>query len=155
MLLVRHASTVAGTGDPPDFALGRCETQRNLSAQGQAEARAMGAWFAKHTIKPQAVLTSQWCRCQDTARLAFGHSQDWPALNSTFGGQCQHDAQMQALRQRLSQVAPNTLEVWVTHQVIMTGLTGAYPAMAEGFMVDPLGRLLARGMMGIGAAKGF
>jgi phosphohistidine phosphatase SixA len=147
VLLIRHASTEAGVGDPPGFMLGQCSTQRNLSPLGRSEARLIGAWFQRYGLTAHTVLSSQWCRCQDTARLAFGHCEDWPALNSTFGGQGQHERQMQLLRERLRQQAPGRLEVWVTHQVIMTGLTGAYPSPAEGFLVDAQGRLLARGLM--------
>ena len=147
VLLVRHASTEPGLGDPPGFVLSQCHTQRNLSEAGRAQARAMGAWFTKHGLPVQAVLSSQWCRCLDTAQLAFGRVQAWPALNSTFDGQGQPEAQLQALRERLADLRAGTLEVWVTHQVILTALTGAYPAMAEGFLVDGRAQLRARGMM--------
>ena len=151
VLLVRHASTVAGIGDPPGFTLGQCSTQRNLSEQGRAEARAMGEWFRQHGLQPHAVRSSQWCRCQDTARLAFGAFEDWPALNSTFAGQGDAPRQLGELRARLQALPAGRLEVWVTHQVIMTGLTGAYPAMGEGFAVDRQAVLQARGMMTPGA----
>lgn len=147
VLLIRHARTEAGVGDPPGFILGQCHTQRNLSEAGRAESRAMGEWFRRHGLQARAVLSSQWCRCQDTARIAFGHFEDWPALNSTFAGQGQHEQQMRQLRERLRRVPAGALEVWVTHQVLMTDLTQAYPAMGEGFLVDPQGRLLARGTM--------
>ena len=147
VLLIRHASTEAGVGDPAGFTLGQCHTQRNLSEAGRAEAKALGEWFQRHGLQARAVLSSQWCRCQDTARIAFGQFEDWPALNSTFAGQGQHDRQMQQLRERLARLPAGSLEVWVTHQVIMTGLTSAYPAMTEGFLVDRQGRLLDRGMM--------
>lgn len=147
VLLIRHASTEAGAGDPPGFVLGQCSTQRNVSDAGRAEARAMGAWFQRHGLQPQAVRSSQWCRCQDTARLAFGRFEDWSALNSTFAGQGDEQAQLRTLREYLQHKPAGALEVWVTHQVIMTGLSGAYPDLAEGFLVDKQGQLLARGMM--------
>lgn len=147
VLVVRHASTEQGLGDPAGFQLGQCKTQRNLSEAGRAEARAMGAWFKRHDLKPSAVLSSQWCRCQDTARLAFGGFEDWTALNSTFSGLGNLDQQLNALRKRLNNLTPGTLEVWVTHQVIMTGLTCAYPSMAEGCLVDAKGTLMGRGTM--------
>jgi phosphohistidine phosphatase SixA len=144
-LLVRHAVTESGLGDPPGFVLGQCSTQRNLSDAGRQASRAMGAWMQAQQLKPDAVLSSQWCRCQDTARLAFGAYEDWPALNSTFDGQGDPAAQQKALRARLLAMPKGQREVWVTHQVIMTALTGAYPEMGEGFLVDRQGRLLARG----------
>ena len=145
VLLIRHAATESGLGDPPGFVIGQCRTQRNLSEEGRQASRAFGAWLQSHNFKPDAVRSSQWCRCQDTARLAFGAYEDWPALNSTFAGQGDPAAQQQALRERLSALPAGRTEVWVTHQVNMTGLTGAYPEMGEGFLVDAQGRLKARG----------
>lgn len=147
VLLVRHASTEPGLGDPAHFRLGDCSTQRNLSAQGRAESAAMGEWFRRHGLQARAVFTSQWCRCQETARLAWGQAVDWPALNSTFAGQGQPERQLAELRERLQRLPAGTLEIWVTHQVIMTALTPAYPAMGEGFLLDRQGQLRARGMM--------
>jgi phosphohistidine phosphatase SixA len=145
VLLIRHAATESGLGDPPGFVIGQCRTQRNLSEEGRQASRAFGAWLQSHNFKPDAVRSSQWCRCQDTARLAFGAYEDWTALNSTFAGQGDPAAQQQALRERLSALPAGRTEVWVTHQVNMTGLTGAYPEMGEGFLVDAQGRLKARG----------
>lgn len=145
VLLIRHAATESGLGDPPGFVIGQCRTQRNLSDEGRQASRAFGAWLQSQNFKPDAVRSSQWCRCQDTARLAFGAYEDWPALNSTFAGQGDPAAQQQALRERLSALPAGRTEVWVTHQVIMTALTGAYPEMGEGFLVDAQGRLKARG----------
>ena len=145
VLLIRHAATEAGLGDPPGFVLGQCSTQRNLSEAGRKASRGLAAWMQAHGFKPDAVRSSQWCRCQDTARLAFGQYEDLPALNSTFAGQGDAVAQLQALRERLLAMPAGRTEVWVTHQVIMTGLTSAYPGLGEGFLVDRQGRLLARG----------
>jgi phosphohistidine phosphatase SixA len=144
VLLIRHAATEPGLGDPPGFVIGQCRTQRNLSEAGRQASRALGQWLQAQRFQPDAVRSSQWCRCQDTARLAFGQYQDWPALNSTFAGQGDAAAQLQALRERLQAMPVGRTEVWVTHQVIMTGLTGAYPAMGEGFGVDRQGRLRLR-----------
>jgi phosphohistidine phosphatase SixA len=145
VLLIRHAATEAGLGDPPGFVLGQCSTQRNLSEAGRKASRGLGAWMQANGFKPDAVRSSQWCRCQDTARLAFGQYEDWSALNSTFAGQGDPVAQLQALRERLLAMPAGRTEVWVTHQVIMTGLTSAYPGLGEGFVVDRRGRLLVRG----------
>ncbi|MBX9777940.1 MAG: histidine phosphatase family protein [Xanthobacteraceae bacterium] len=67
--LVRHAEAPGGAGDPPGFRLGVCATQRNLSKQGRAEARALGDRFRAEKIAVAKVLTSRWCRARDTARL--------------------------------------------------------------------------------------
>ncbi len=149
VLLMRHAATQAGLGDPPGFVIGQCPTQRNLSEVGRHASRALGAWLQTQNFAPDVVRTSQWCRCQETAALAFGGYENWPALNSTFdsalSGPGGAAAQQQALRARLQALPDGRTEVWVTHQVIMTGLTGAFPGMGEGFVVDRQGRVLRRG----------
>lgn len=147
VLMIRHASTESGIGDPPGFVLGQCSSQRNLSDQGRQESRRLGEWMRSQKLQPDAVLSSQWCRCQDTARLAFGAFEDWSALNSTFAGQGDAGVQEKAMRARLQAMPAGRREVWVTHQVNMTALTEAYPGLGEGFLVDRLGRLLARGRM--------
>lgn len=147
VLMLRHTATEPGLGDPPEFVLGQCHTQRNLSEPGRQAARALGAGVRAQGLQPDAVLSSQWCRCQDTARLAFGGFEDWPALNSTFAGQGDAAAQTRAMQARLQGLAGGRREVWVTHQVNMTAMTQAYPEMGEAFLLDRQGRLLARGRL--------
>ena len=144
VLMLRHASTVPGVGDPPGFQLGTCSTQRNLSHAGQDEARHIGAWFRRNKLEPRAVLTSAWCRCIDTAQLAFGRSTAWPALNSSFGDRYPANDATSSLREALHAVPAGQFEVWVTHQVNITAITGAVPAQAEGFVLDKQAKLLLR-----------
>ena len=141
--LVRHAQTDPGVGDPPGFRLGDCSTQRNLSEAGRAQSRRMGQWFASQQLVPAAVRSSAWCRCVDTAQLAFGRNEVWPALNSFFGTEGR-DAQTAQLRSALAGLPAQGFQVWVTHQVNMTALTGEYMAMGEAFIVDRQGRMLGR-----------
>ncbi len=143
-VLIRHAETEPGIGDPSNFQLGECRTQRNLSLAGREQARRMGQWFATRKLVPREVLSSQWCRCRDTAELAFGRHGEWPALNSTFGRSQLQAAQTREVRERLAQVPQGQFEVWVTHQVNMTHLTDEYPSMGEAFLVDLRGRVQAR-----------
>jgi len=137
-VLLRHAQTEPGVGDPAGFRLDVCSSQRNLNAQGQQQAKRIGTWFKAQNLLPSAVRTSAWCRCQDTARLAFGNGvMVWPALNSFFGDtRNQEPAQTALLRAALSEIAPGSFEVWVTHQVNITGLTGDVPAMGEARVVQ-------------------
>ena len=81
VLLLRHARA-PGTFDPPGFTPGDCSTQRNLDATGRAQAQAIGQWFKRQRLAVDAVLSSPWCRCMDTAQLAFGQVQAWDALGS-------------------------------------------------------------------------
>ncbi len=143
-VLIRHAQTESGIGDPPGYRLDNCSSQRQLSAAGRAQSERMGQWFAARQLKPSAVLSSQWCRCKDTASLAFGLVTEWTALNSTFDQSAKQPAQTSQLRERLRQIKPGQFEVWLTHQVNMTDLTREYPAMGEAFVVDGAARLAGR-----------
>jgi broad specificity phosphatase PhoE len=84
ILLIRHAATDPGIGDPPGFRLSACATQRNLSERGRRETRALGAALQAGGVAIGPVWSSRWCRCLDTARLAFGHAEPAPMLDSMF-----------------------------------------------------------------------
>ena len=143
-VMLRHAKTEPGIGDPPGFMLDRCSTQRNLSPAGRAQAAGIGDWFKRHGQRPGAVQSSAWCRCKDTANLAFGSHVVWPALNSFFGDYSAGDAQTAQLRSALETIPAGRFEVWVTHQVNMIALTGASMAMGEALVVDAAGKVIAR-----------
>lgn len=134
-VLLRHALTEPGVGDPPGFRPGVCSTQRQLSAEGRAQSRRIGAWFASRGLKPAAVRSSAWCRCIDTATLAFGTQQPWPALDSFFGERARADGQNAAMSAALARIDVGRFEVWVTHQVNITAFNGESVAMGEGWVV--------------------
>lgn len=148
VMLLRHAQTVAGIGDPPGFRVDQCSTQRNLSDAGRDQARRIGQWFKARNLQPRAVQSSAWCRCKDTADLAFGSHAVWPALNSFFGENKSATGQTAELRAALERIPRGQFEVWVTHQVNMTALTGEGMSMGEGLLVDAQGKLLARSTFG-------
>ena len=144
VVMLRHAATVAGVGDPPGFKLGVCSTQRNLSDAGQQDARRIGAWFRTRQLKPHAVLSSAWCRCKDTADLAFGQHKVWAALNSTFSDRDLQPDQSKSMRQAMARIPAGQFEVWVTHQVNISALAEGSPASGEAFVLDRHGKLLGR-----------
>ena len=84
VIAFRHA-LAPGTFDPPGFQPGVCSTQRNLSDEGRAQARRIGEWFKAAGLQPARVRSSPWCRCLDTATLAFGQAEPWAALGSPHG----------------------------------------------------------------------
>lgn len=131
VVLMRHAQTAPGVGDPPGFRLDNCSSQRNLSDTGRAQARRVAAAFAAAAVVPGEVRSSAWCRCVDTAQLAFGRATVWPAINSTFQGQGDAErGQAEVLAAARTWRGPGPL-VLVTHQVNISHLTGAYTAMGE------------------------
>jgi phosphohistidine phosphatase SixA len=129
--LLRHARA-PGTGDPAEFSLGDCQTQRNLSDAGRDQARRIGGRFRNSGIESAAVFSSQWCRCLQTARLlGLGKVQPLPALNSFFGRTDRRGPQTQALREWIASRDLGVPTVLVTHQVNITALTGVYPTSGE------------------------
>lgn len=133
-VLMRHAATNPGIGDPPGFTLTQCATQRNLSDAGRADARAIGAAFRRQKVTPGAVWSSRWCRCLDTARLAFGRAEPEPSLDSMFNDESnQSAAKLRELRARLAARQERTPLVLVTHDVNIRALTGE--SLAQGEMV--------------------
>ena len=135
VLMLRHAQTEAGIGDPPNFQLSQCSTQRNLSDEGRAQSTRIRQWFAARKLAASSVQSSAWCRCKDTATLAFGRFDLLPALNSIFDNRSTQAAQTEALRERLMGIRAGQFEVWITHQVNISAMTGEGPAMGEGFVV--------------------
>jgi len=78
VILMRHEKTVSGVADPPGFKLGDCSTQRNLSDAGREDARRFGETLRKNRIAIGRVLSSPWCRCIDTAKLALPGTEPEP-----------------------------------------------------------------------------
>lgn len=147
-LLWRHAQTTQGVGDPPGFRLDQCSTQRNLSDAGRAQARAAGGWFQRHGLAPRAVRSSAWCRCKETADLAFGTHVPWAPLDSIFGRTEIPRSNRQQLLEGLADIPAGAFEVWVTHQINITAFTGESVAMGEAVVVDQAARVVARGSFG-------
>jgi len=134
--LFRHARA-PGTGDPPQFRLEDCATQRNLSAEGRRQAEVIGEQFRARRIPVEQVLSSRWCRALDTARLAFGRTEPFPPLDSFFAGRGREEAQTQALRERIGTWRSGGVLVLVTHQVNITALTGIFPEEGEALVLRP------------------
>jgi phosphohistidine phosphatase SixA len=142
IVLLRHANA-PGVGDPPGFKLDDCATQRNLDAAGREQALGIGSTFKSRNVKVGAVYTSQWCRCIDTAELAFPglHRQD-SAFNSFFENRTNEPAQTTAARAKLlAWRGPGALVV-VTHQVNISALTGLTPTSGEGVVLQRAGGAL-------------
>ena len=83
IILIRH-SLAPGGGDPQGFKIDDCDTQRNLNRKGINQSKKIGKLFKKNKVPVDQVLSSQWCRCKDTAKYAFGNFKEFTALNSTF-----------------------------------------------------------------------
>ena len=134
--LMRHADA-PGAGDPPGWRLDDCGTQRNLSAEGRADARAVGDRLRKTRVPIAKVLSSPWCRCVDTASLlAMGPVQIEPTFSNAFVLSDRRAELTQGARRLIaSWRGPGSLLV-VTHGSNIQALTGRSPASAEVLVVS-------------------
>ena len=147
--LIRHA-LAPGTDDPPGFRLDDCATQRNLSAEGRAQAARIGELFRANGIAAADVYSSQWCRCLETASLMrLGETRQQPLLNSFFQDRAREARQIEALRQWIGQLDLARPAVFVTHQVVVTALSQIFPGSGEivGMQRAPDGRLSVQGRL--------
>lgn len=134
--IMRHALAPGG-GDPDNFQLNDCSTQRNLDDSGREQAAEIGAAIKMAGITFTRVLTSQWCRCRETAELlGLGAPEDLPALNSFFQDRSTGPAQTDELKAYLKALAPDETVMLVTHQVNITGLTGQWVRSGEVFIIQ-------------------
>jgi phosphohistidine phosphatase SixA len=139
VLVMRHARTDPGVGDPPGFRLEDCATQRNLSAAGREEARLIGDALRARGVPIGRVLSSRWCRCVETARLAFGTAEPWPALDSMFHDRSREPQQTGEVRARAGERPTDGNLVLVTHGANILPLTGIHPAQGETIVLTPEG----------------
>ena len=140
--LMRHA-IAPGTGDPVNFSVNDCTTQRNLSSEGVRQAQAIGDAFRSNGVRNVALYSSQWCRCVDTAtHLDIGQVQTLPAINSFFADRTTAAEQTEKtqnivlthLEKFKNAPGTDTIDaamVLVTHQVNITALVDVFPASGE------------------------
>ncbi|MBS3803046.1 MAG: histidine phosphatase family protein [Oleiphilaceae bacterium] len=136
VLILRHA-LAPGTGDPTEFDINDCATQRNLSDQGRQEARAWKAYLAARGIDTARVFTSQWCRAKDTATaMDIGPVEVMPSLNSFFENRADGPDQTRATINKVNSLPDAPPVVLVSHQVNVTALSDIYPASNEGVILS-------------------
>lgn len=148
VLMMRHA-LAPGTGDPANFKLGDCSTQRNLNEAGREQARSWKPFLAEHGITEARVFSSQWCRCMDTAtEIGMGEVTGWSPLNSFFRNRGDGPGQTRQTIEGVNEMPAGAPVILVSHQVNTTALTGIYPSSNEGVIIAlPLSdspRVLAR-----------
>lgn len=129
--MMRHAQTEPGMGDPENFRIGDCSTQRNLAESGRQQAARIGQMFREAGIVFDRVRSSQWCRCRETARLAFGADEEWPVLNSSFRNRSEQPARSREISDYARQLNPQHNIMLVTHQLTITPLVGGWVDSAE------------------------
>lgn len=134
--IMRHA-LAPGSGDPEDFRLGDCSTQRNLNEAGREQARAFGRAFRSHGVPVDRVFTSEWCRCRETAELlGLAPVEAFPPLNSFFADRSTRESQTRQARDFLTGLSESARPVLVTHQVNISALTGRFASSGEVIVIE-------------------
>ena len=120
IIFIRHA-IAPGNGDPPNFDILNCSTQRNLSKDGELQALKIGKFFKKNDIKLTKVLSSEWCRCKDTAKIAFGNYETKNFLNSFYDERFSEnkDKQISDFKKFIRNWNKNGNLLLVTHYVVI------------------------------------
>ncbi len=137
IVFIRH-SIAPGGGDPENFSLKDCSTQRNLSKKGIEQSKQIGEFFKKNKVIISKVLSSQWCRCKDTAFHAFGKYEEFFALNSTFQIKFSGNSkkQAEALKNFVKKWDGKGNIIFVTHYVIILKHTNYAPSSGELVITD-------------------
>ena len=137
ILLIRHA-LAPGTGDPANFRIGDCSTQRNLDDRGRMQAKAIGDWLRSNGITSARVYSSQWCRCLETAKLLeMGSVAELPALNSFYEMTQDREPNLKALRTFMAQQpSDGVLIIMVTHFVTISAIANEAVSSGEGVLLE-------------------
>ena len=132
LIFIRHA-VAPGGGDPVDFDILRCETQRNLSKEGIAQSKNIGKFFSENNIKIDKVLSSEWCRCKQTAQYAFNKYETKSFLNSFFSEKFSSNKtqQIKELKQYIQNWNSKENLILITHFVVIDEMLNISAASGE------------------------
>jgi len=132
LIFIRHAYAPGG-GDPKNFDINDCKTQRNLSNSGRYQAKKIGSYFKENNIPIGKVYSSEWCRCKETASIAFSDFETKSFLNSFFSPQFAKNkgAQMKKLKMFISNWNEDKNLVFVTHYVVISESLNYTPSSGE------------------------
>ncbi len=136
ILMIRHA-LAPGSGDPANFRVGDCTTQRNLDDRGRDQAKSIGDWLRAQGIASARVYSSQWCRCLETAKLLeIGSVTELPALNSFYELTQNREPNLKALRKFFAEQPSNgDLIILVTHFVTISAIADEAVSSGEGVLL--------------------
>ena len=132
LIFIRHAYA-PGNGDPSNFNLDDCSTQRNLSEDGKKQAKYIGDFFIRNKIKIDKVLSSEWCRCKETAQIAFEDFSTKNFLNSFYSSKYAKNKkkQVKELNEYVKKLKSNKNLVLVTHYVLISEVLNYAPSSGE------------------------
>ena len=132
LIFIRHAYA-PGSGDPDNFNLNDCSTQRNLNNEGKVQAIKIGKFFNKNKIKIDQVISSEWCRCKETAMIAFKNYKTKSFLNSFYSSQFSKnkEKQLKELKKYLENFKTDKNLILITHYVLISEVLGYAPSSGE------------------------
>ena len=147
VIFLRHA-LAPGVGDPENFIKEDCSTQRNLNDKGRLQARLIGNYLRSTNLKFSQILTSEWCRCIDTAKeLNLGQWTTFSGLNSFFQEYEKKDQVMNKLQKKHDSLGYSDLALFVTHQIVISEQTGIMPQSGEMVLYNSITKQKARYMI--------
>ena len=137
IVFIRHA-LAPGNGDPDNIDLKKCDTQRNLNQQGIEQSKKIGILFSENNIEIDKVLSSEWCRCKDTARFAFNKYKTFKGLNSFYQEKFYKykDEQIKSLKKYLSNWNSEKNIILVTHFVVISEILNFGTSSGEIVVTD-------------------
>ena len=137
IIFIRHA-LAPGNGDPDNFNINDCTTQRNLSKNGIIQSKKIGLFFEKNKIKIDKVLSSEWCRCKDTAKIAFKNFETFNALNSFYDEKfaSNEDMQIKNLKKYIKSWESDKNLILVTHFVVISSILNIGTSSGEMIISD-------------------
>ena len=132
LIFIRHAYA-PGSGDPKNFNLNDCSTQRNLSRDGRKQAQLIGVFFKENKIQIDKVLSSEWCRCKETAEIAFEDFSTISFLNSFYSSKFAKNkiTQVEELNKYISRFKSKKNLILVTHYVLISEILNYGPSSGE------------------------
>ena len=137
IVMIRHAYA-PGSGDPENFLINDCSTQRNLSKKGIMQSKKIGNFFKENKIPIDIVLSSEWCRCKDTALHAFKNFETSTFLNSFYDIRFQDNkkAQMAKLKDYIKKWNGKKNLIFITHYVVINEILNVSPSSGEIIISD-------------------
>jgi len=132
LIFIRHAYAPGG-GDPPNFDINNCETQRNLSDEGRMQSKKIGNFFKTNDISINKIYSSQWCRCKETAKIAFKNFETKKFLNSFFSKKFSENRNKQVIdfNKFLKNWDQKNNIIFITHYVVISELLNYEPSSGE------------------------
>ena len=145
LIFIRHA-IAPGNGDPNNFNIKDCSTQRNLNKNGIKQSKKIGLFFKKNKIKIDKILSSEWCRCIDTAKYAFENFETFDALNSFYDEKfaANETRQINDLKKYIKNWDSDKNLVFVTHYVVISSILNTGSSSGEIIISDKNFNIIGR-----------